>query len=515
MTRIVPSNHPVPRSHPLLQSSISRAGVLACGLAMAGLAAVPLSLLPLRAAFGQTPGYGLNGVGGDNGSGGYGGFSAPGLGHGTQPVPEAKHENSVVPKGEEPDKPIPPPKLEVAPPDADAIAAVVNGDIITRGDVTNRARMFGLSTGLKLTPELLDRLRPQFTRELINDRLQLQEIQRRRIVVADADVAAAISNVEQRNGLKPGGLRAKLEAQGVAFSTLINQMRISLGWTRVLRQELAQRGFVTPAEIAEQEKLFKKQTGQPQYHVAEIFVPAEDPSRVNDARKFADVVIQQIRAGAPFGVVAAEFSQSETALKGGDLGWVRPDQLDPQIASLVTQMPMGAVSNPIKVAGGFEVVALQDKRLVGNDMATVLNVRQAFFPFTSSLDPQAPTEQQKQALLAAQALSKTATSCDAMEKANADQGGKRPSNPGELRLDHMTAPMQALLKPMVPGVPSKALVTPDGVMVVMVCSKQEKNLAAMTREDIADQLVQQRVELASRQLQQDLKRKALIDQRAS
>jgi peptidyl-prolyl cis-trans isomerase SurA len=142
-------------------------------------------------------------------------------------------------------------------------------------------------------------------------------------------------------------------------------------------------------------------------------------------------------------------------------------------------------------------------------------VRQAFVPFTSELNPQAPTEQQKQALAAAQGVSKTATGCPAIEAANAAQGAKRQSNPGELRLDHMTPAMQALLKPMVPGVPSKALVTPEGVMVVMVCSKQEKNLAAMTREDIADQLVQQRVELASRQLQQDLKRKALIDQRAS
>jgi peptidyl-prolyl cis-trans isomerase SurA len=479
----------------------------------AALAGATLLLCGTAAA--QVPGQGLNGLGGDNGNGGYGGFSRPQLGHGSQPLPEKKDENSVVPKGEEPDKPIPPPRLEAAPPDADAIAAVVNGDIITRGDVENRAKLFGLSTGLHLTPELMARLRPQFTRELINDRLQQQEIQRRKIVVADADVAAAIANVEQRNGLKPGGLRAKLESQGVAFSTLINEMRTQLGWTRVLRQELAQRGYVTPAEIDEQEALFKKQTGQPQYHVAEIFVPAEDPSRVNDARKFADTVIQQIRAGAPFGIVAAEFSQSETALKGGDLGWVRPDQLDPQIAALVTQMPAGAVSNPVRVAGGFDVVTLSDKRLVGNDMATVLNVRQAFFPFTSALDPQAPTEQQKQALAAAQQLSKTATSCPAMEAANAAQGAKRPSNPGELRLDHMTPPMQALLKPMVPGVPSKALVTPDGVMVVMVCDKQEKNLAAMTREDIADQLVQQRVELASRQLQQDLKRRALIDQRAS
>jgi peptidyl-prolyl cis-trans isomerase SurA len=431
------------------------------------------------------------------------------------PDQEAKPAHEEAPPGEEPAVRIPAPKIEVAPPDADAIAAVVNGDVITRADVENRARLFGLSTGLSITPELLTRLKPQLIRELIDDRLKLQEIQHRKIVVSDADVAAAIGNVEQRNGLPHGGLRDKLAKQGVSFGTLIEQTRTSLGWTRVLRQELAQRGFVTPAEVAEQEALFKKQMGQPQYHVAEIFVAAEDPSRQNDARNFADTVIQQLRAGAPFGIVAAEFSQSDTALKGGDLGWVRPDQLDPQIAALVTQMPTGAISNPIRVAGGFDVIALQDKRLIGNDMATVMSLRQAFYPFTSALDPQNPTEQQKAALVAAQGLSKNATSCDAVEAANASQGSKRASNPGDVRLDRMNPQMQTLLKSLEPGHASKALVTPEGVMVLMVCKTEQKNLAAMTRDDIADQLIQERVELASRQLQQDLKRRALIDQRQS
>ena len=433
--------------------------------------------------------------------------------HGPEPEEKPKHEEA--PPGEEPAVRIQPPKLQVAPPDADAIAAVVNGDVITRADVENRARLFGLSTGLTISPDLLARLKPQLVRELIDDRLKSQEIQHRKIVVSDADVATAIANVETRNGLPHGGLREKLAKQGVSFGTLIEQTRTSLGWTRVLRQELAQRGFVSPAEVAEQQALFKKQTGQPQYHVAEIFVAAEDPSRQNDARKFADTVIQQLRAGAPFGIVAAEFSQSDTALKGGDLGWVRPDQLDPQIAALVTQMPTGAISNPIKVAGGFDVIALQDKRLIGNDMATVLSLRQAFYPFTTALDPQNPTEQQKTALVAAQGLSKTATDCAQMEAANASQGSKRAADPGEIRLDRMNPQMQTLLKSLEPGHASKALVTPEGVMVLMVCKSEQKNLAAMTRDDIADQLIQERVELASRQLQQDLKRRALIDQRQS
>jgi peptidyl-prolyl cis-trans isomerase SurA len=470
---------------------------------------------PARAQFGGMQGGGMPGGGMPGGAaGGYGGGGGmrPGA---AAPDDSDKPTHTLVPKGEEPAIPIPPPVIPKAPADADAIAATVNGDVISRADVENRARLFALSTGLNMSPDLVARLRPQITRQLIDERLQLQEIQRRKIVVPDADVANAINVVEQRNGLQPGGLRAKLTAQGVSFSTLINEVRTQLGWTRVLRQELAERGFVTPAEVAAEEKRFHAQIGQPEYHVAEIFVAAEDPARQNDARKFADTVIQQLRAGAPFGIVAAEFSQSETALKGGDLGWMRPDQLDPQLASLVTQMPQGAVSNPVHIAGGFDVISVEGKRISGNDMATVVSARQAFYPFTAALDPHAPTEQQRQALASAQALSKSASSCDQIEAANKANGNQRPSDPGELRIDHLNPQMQALMNSLEPGHASKALVTPDGVLVVMVCKKEQRNMAAMTREDIADQMIEQRVELASRQLLQDLKRRALIDQRES
>jgi peptidyl-prolyl cis-trans isomerase SurA len=313
--------------------------------------------------------------------------------------------------------------------------------------------------------------------------------------------------------MESGGLLKKLTGQGVSASTLIAQIRIQLGWTRVLRQELAERGRISPAEIAEQERIFKQRIGQPQYRVAEIFVAAEDPAHQASARKFADTVIQQLHAGAPFGIVAAEFSQSQTALEGGSLGWVRPDQLDPTVASLVAQMPIGAVSNPVKVAGGFDVVTLEEKRIVGNDLATVLSLRQAFFPFDTALNPQNPTPQQRAALAGGQELSKTAHACADIEAANHRLGDRRPTDPGDVRLDHLNPAMQNLLGGLAVGEASKAIVTQDGIMVVMVCSKEQKNLANMTRDDIANQLLEERVELASRQLEQDLRRRALIDTR--
>jgi hypothetical protein len=88
--------------------------------------------------------------------------------------------------------------------DASRIVAVVNGDVISNADVDARARLFALSTGLPMAPDVLDRLKPQITRQLVDERLRMQEVQRRKIVVPDKEIAAAIHDIEQRNGLQPG-----------------------------------------------------------------------------------------------------------------------------------------------------------------------------------------------------------------------------------------------------------------------------------------------------------------------
>src|SRR5579875_1279031 len=234
-----------------------------------------------------------------------------------------------------------------------AIVAVVNGDVISKADVDNRRRLFALSTGLPITPEVLARLTPQVTNQLIDEKLRLQEVQRRKIVVTDKQIADAIAEVEKQNNMPPGELRRKLAADGVEMRTLIDQIRVQLGWGQVLRQQLGENAGITEADVAAQERVLKSQIGKPEYRVSEIFVPVEEPAKQEEARRFADTVIQQLRKGAPFAVVAAQFSQSQTALQGGDLGWVQPNQVDPEVARVMTEMPVGAISNPIRVAGGY------------------------------------------------------------------------------------------------------------------------------------------------------------------
>jgi peptidyl-prolyl cis-trans isomerase SurA len=407
-----------------------------------------------------------------------------------------------------------PPRMP-APVESTAIVAVVNGDVISQGDVDNRRRLFAMSTGMPTTADVLNRLTPQVTHQLITERLELQEAQRRKIVVSDKEIADAIVDVEKRNNLPPGALKQRLSADKVDLRTLIDQLRVQIGWARVLRQVMQGGTEVSDAEVAEQANLFKAQTGQTEFRVGEIFVPVSEPAKADDAKAFADTIITQLRAGAPFAIVAAQFSQSQTALQGGDLGWVDSTRLDPGVLRVVKEMPVGAISNPIRVPGGFSIVTLRAKREIGRDMATMLNVRQVFFPFASRLDPANPTEQQRQALEASKKLAVTAKSCPEMEEAQKKSGSDKPADPGEIRLETVAVPaLRQVLGALPPGKPSQPLIAEDGIAVIMICSREDKNLGVPTRQELSDKIVNERAELASRQLQRDLERRAVIDQRS-
>ncbi|MGH7056491.1 MAG: peptidylprolyl isomerase [Acetobacteraceae bacterium] len=398
----------------------------------------------------------------------------------------------------------------------ESIAAVVNNAVISRADVDNRARLFALSSGIPISPETLNRLKPQILNQLIDEKLRFQEIQREHIDVPDKAVAEAIASIDAQNHLAPGELRKRLEGQGVAFRTLIDQVRVELGWSEVLRQRLGPAAHVSKAEIAARLAALKAETGQPEFLVGEIFIPIDNPERAAAANKFAATVIGELRAGAPFGVVAAQFSQSQTALQGGNLGWVQANQVDPQVARLLSEMPAGAISDPVPVAGGIEIVQLRARRPIGGAATEVASVRQVFIPFKSAFDQKAPTADQRSKIEHVRALTAGAHDCAGMEEANKKAGGARPSNPGNVVISQVTpASFQELLGHLPLDKPSQPLIANDGVAVVMICSRKSEDASAPPPAIIARAILEHRAELLSRQLVSDLRRRAVIDVRGS
>jgi peptidyl-prolyl cis-trans isomerase SurA len=398
--------------------------------------------------------------------------------------------------------------------DSSRIAAVVNGDVISEADIANRARLFAISTGLPMSPEVIERLRAQILRQLVDERLRVQEAQRRKIIIQDAQIAAAIKDIETRNNMQPGALRAKFAAAGVSITALIDQIRAQLAWSELLRDTIGPRMNITDTEVAEQQKLAAQSVGKTEYRLGEIFIPVDDPANTADAKRFAETVISELHAGAAFPLVAAQFSQNQSALEGGEIGWQQANQLDPAVAQVVSQMPVGAISNPIRVPGGFSVVALQAKREIGRELATVVTLRQAFFAFTVPLtDPQKPTDQQRQALMKARVATDTIHGCDQMEAfAKNTNPADKAINPGEIRVEGVNPPQFRQLLATIPlGKATEPLISHDGIAVLTVCTREERNIGEITAAEVQRRLLNERVEMLSRQTMRELHRKATVD----
>lgn len=407
-----------------------------------------------------------------------------------------------------PTAPIPAAMAQSASAGVNSIVAVVNGDVVTRSEIDSRRRLLALSAGV--SGDAGAQGGDQILRLLIDERLRIQELSRRRIPVTDQDIASSIANIESRNGLPPGGVVQNLRRAGIEPRVLYDQIRAQIGWARLLRGMLGEQATVSDAEVNEYLNAQRARLGEPEFLISEIFIPVENPGQEAQVRRFVTDVIQRLRQGVPFAMVAAQFSQSQTAIQGGAMDWMTADRFDTAVASILRQMPEGAISNPIRVPGGFEIVLLRDKRISGRDMATMLTMRQVFLPFEGQVNPQAPTAQQLAQLQRAQTLSDQARGCEAMDAAA--RGSPRPADPGPVRLDNVTPPeLRDLLSSLPIGRATQPIISLDGALIFMICSKETRNMAEANPQQARDILLRDRTELLSRQLQRDLRRRAQIE----
>jgi peptidyl-prolyl cis-trans isomerase SurA len=411
-----------------------------------------------------------------------------------------------------PAAPMPAAVAQSASAGVNSIVAVVNGDVVTRSEIDSRRRLLALSAGV--SGDAGAQGGDQILRLLIDERLRIQELSRRRIPVTDQDIASSITNIESRNGLPPGGVVQNLRRAGIEPRVLYDQIRAQIGWARLLRGMLGEQATVSDAEVNEYLNAQRARLGEPEFLISEIFIPVENPGQEAQVRRFVTDVIQRLRQGVPFAMVAAQFSQSQTAIQGGAMDWMTADRFDTAVASILRQMPEGAISNPIRVPGGFEIVLLRDKRISGRDMATMLTMRQVFLPFEGQVNPQAPTAQQLAQLQRAQTLSDQARGCEAMDAAA--RGSPRPADPGPVRLDNVTPPeLRDLLSSLPIGRATQPIISMDGALIFMVCSKETRNMAEANPQQARDILLRDRIELLSRQLQRDLRRRAQIEMRTN
>ena len=392
------------------------------------------------------------------------------------------------------------------------IAAVVNDEVISVADVRSRLRMVMLSSNLTDSPETRQRVANQVLRTIVDEKLQMQEAKRQNITATDEEINKAFAQVARQNNMQPEQLDQILKQHGIERSALIDQLTASIVWSKLVRRLLSQTNIVSDEEIDYALKRAKESVNEPQSRVAEIFLAVDNPQQEEEVRRLAERLSEQMRQGARFSAVAQQFSQSATAAVGGDIGWVRPEQLSPDLGKAVAQMRPGELSAPIHTGAGYYLLLVLDRRSgrSAGPEETLLHLVQIVFP----LPVQAPEAVRRAAIIEAQNARTTAKSCEELLRIGKEKGSPQLSSEGRLRLDQIAPAMRKIVLGLEAGQTSQPIVQKNGVGVIMVCEKAAPAAATIpTREEIAETLMRQRLDTLARRYMRDLRRTAFVDVR--
>ena len=250
--------------------------------------------------------------------------------------------------------------------------------------------------------------------------------------------------------------------------------------------------------------------GAEEFRVGEIFISANSANEQQAAAN-AEKVFAALQQGGSFVGYARQFSEASTAAVGGDLGWVRPEQLPDALAQAIKQMRPGMVSRPIKVQGGYSIVAVQDIRkiLTADPRNAVLSLKQVTVSF-----PKGTSRAQAEPIVARFAsAAQNIGGCGGAERIAGELNAEVVQS-DDVKTRDLPPALQEMILQMQVGQATRPFGSmEEGVRVLVLCGRDEVDPSAPSFDQVYAQLNEERVNLRSRRYLRDLRRDAIIDYR--
>lgn len=256
-----------------------------------------------------------------------------------------------------------------APQVLNAVVAVVNNDVITTGELAERAHSAALNLRrqkIQLPP--MPQLRAQVLEQLILERAIAQRARETGIRVDDGVVNATIEQIAQQNKISVAELRRRLSLDGVTFPQFREEIRSQIITQRLREREVDEKIKIPESEI---DAFLADQAGYNindtiEYDVSHIWIPTSEgmsSEELRAARNTAEDILERAQDGEDFGQLAASYSKASDALEGGNLGWRTLSQMPTALASAVRDARQESSRIAMNVSSdGYYIVKVNGRR---------------------------------------------------------------------------------------------------------------------------------------------------------
>ena len=400
----------------------------------------------------------------------------------------------------------------------EAVAALINDDIISTYDLQQRMRLLILTSGVQPTPQALGQIEQEALRSLTDERLELQELQKVQkrqkdakdkegLIATNKEVDQEITGLAKQNNLTFDQLKASFAAAGVDLNSLREQIRVQISWQRLVGGMYGSRIRIGADQINTQMRRLSAAASQPQYLISEIMIDANRVGGQTQAMNGAQQLIAQLQKGAPFPAVARQFSALPTAANGGDAGWVSAAQEPAEVGRVLEGLRPGQLSTPIEVPDGVYVVYLRDKQAASNQ--TMVDLKQ----LAIRLPKDAPADQVAAANTTLTNLRAQAKGCASLDGLAAKSKGVIAADLGEAEMNDLSGPFKAAAQTLQVDELSQPIRTDVGLHLVAVCSKRSAGANMPSKAEIENRMYSEQLAAMSRRYLRDLRNSAAIETR--
>jgi len=249
----------------------------------------------------------------------------------------------------------------------DGVAAIVNDGVVLKSQLQDELKLIMMRAkdgNFTLPPANV--LEEQVLERLIVDEIQLQRAAQIGLSVSDQMLNEAIEGMAAQNNIPFDQMPAALAAQGIDYADFRSGMRDEITLEQLRRIIVAQNIDVSDREVAQcVTDLEDNVVVNSSWNLSHILVNLPDgatAAQIEVAESAAQNIYEQIMAGADFGEMAVRHSQSDTALRGGELGWIEGQQVPSFFVDILAPLSTGDVSEPFRTSSSFHIVKVNDLR---------------------------------------------------------------------------------------------------------------------------------------------------------
>tara|TARA_B100001123_G_C15331486_1_gene1031333 strand:- start:136 stop:1077 length:942 start_codon:yes stop_codon:yes gene_type:complete len=245
----------------------------------------------------------------------------------------------------------------------DSIFATIGNTAVTTSDIVSEIKIILLLNGKTFTEDARDELQSSAIKSIIKRTVKKIEIKKySSLDYSKKDLSMELENIANDINMDVDTLKDICAANEIDFDIVVDQIKTELLWNSLIFDLYKNRISINEAEINEQLSMIesKKNEKIDEYLISEIIiknVPKEEmQTKIVEIKKRIE--------NEGFEKVASDISISETSSQGGDLGWIKKNEISEEFALKVESTKIGDISEPIFLTQGLLIFKVRDKRRV-------------------------------------------------------------------------------------------------------------------------------------------------------